>query len=161
MTVVGFTGTRDGCSNRQLAWLVRALGPENYAPGTLTIHHGACVGADAAVHAQAVEYGHHVEVWPPTKRNYLAVECVSPHPLVTVHPAKPYLDRDREIDRAAEVLVALPKQNEQPDRLYWGGTWYTVDFMERLLKPVTIVYPNGAVEQRFPDRPMMYDTTGV
>lgn len=153
--VIGFSGTRDGGTDRQLAWLYKTL--EDERPNILAVHHGACVGIDAAVHALALENEIPIHVWPPTKRNYLAAECISPHPLVTVHPAMPYLDRDREIDKAAAHLIALPKQNEQPDRLYWGGTWYTVDFMERLLKPVTIVYPNGAVEQRLPNKPVMYE----
>lgn len=153
--VIGFSGTRDGGTDRQLAWLYRTL--EDERANIFAVHHGACVGIDASVHALALEAEIPIHVWPPTKRNYVAVECLSPHPLVTIHPAMPYLARDREIAMAAAHLVALPKQNEQPDRLYWGGTWYTVDFTQRLNRPVTICYPNGAVEQRLPGKPVRYD----
>lgn len=149
--IIGFTGTRKGLTNQQLAWLVRTF-EDGVADGTMTqVHHGACIGADAAVHAQALECNIPIHVWPPVNPKYLAVETITPHPLVTVHPKMPYLDRNRQIVGATYGLVALPKQNEQPDRMLWGGTWYTVDFAERTNKPVIICYPNGRVEQRFPD----------
>lgn len=146
--IIGFTGTREGLTNQRLAWLYRLF--EDASPDLLTVHHGACVGADASVHSIALEAGVHIHVWPPVDTKYLVQECLSSHELVTVHHAMPYLVRDREIVRAAGGLVALPKQNEQPDRLLWGDTWYTVNFAERMNKPVTICYPNGVVEQRHP-----------
>lgn len=150
--IIGFTGTRDGLTNKQLAWLVTTF-EDGVADGTIReVHHGACVGADASVHAQALECEVPVHVWPPVNPRYIAVETLTPHRLVTVHARMPYLDRDRVIVGAAAGLIALPKQNEQPDRMLWGGTWYTVDFAERMMKPVIICYPNGVVEQRLPDQ---------
>lgn len=151
--IIGFTGTREGLTNQQLAWLVTTF-EAGRQDGTITqVHHGACVGADAAVHAQAIELEIPVHVWPPVNPKYLAAECVTGHKTVPVfvHAPMPYLDRDRQIVGATYGLIALPKQNEQPDRMLWGGTWYTVDFAERTSKPVIICYPNGTVEQRFPD----------
>lgn len=148
---VGFTGTRERPTNRQLALLVNTL-EDGKSDGSITeIHHGACVGADAAVHAIAIECELLVHVWPPVNQRYCAVETLVPHRLVTVHPRMPYLDRNREIVRATTGLVALPKQDEQPDRMEWGGTWYTVNFAERMDKPVAVYYPKGVVEQRLPD----------
>lgn len=147
---IGFTGTREGLTDPQLAWLYTAF-EDGTADGTLTeVHHGACVGADATVHALALEYKLPTHVWPPTNSKYLALECVKAHPLVIVHYRMPYLIRDREIVRATTGLIALPKHDEQPDRMLWGGTWYTVDFAERMNKPVIICNPKGVVTQRRP-----------
>lgn len=148
--IVGFTGTRDGLSNPQLAWLYQLF--ETAPPdGRYVVHHGACVGADAAVHKAALAAKQQIHVWPPVNDKYLARECLTPDALVTVHHAMPYLNRNREIVRAGEGLVAFPKQDEQPDnQVLWGGTWYTVNFAERMNKPVVVVYPNGKIENRKP-----------
>lgn len=153
--IIGFTGTREGLTNQQLGWLVTTF-ETGKQDGTLAeVHHGGCVGADAAVHAQAIELEIPIHVWPPINPKYLAVETLAPHPLVTVHRGMQYLDRDRQIVGATYGLVALPKHNEQPERMLWGGTWYTVDFAERMNKPVIICYPKGRVEQRDPRQPEM------
>jgi hypothetical protein len=146
MMVWGFTGTREEklITDAQRAWAYTEL--EDNRPAA--VHHGACTGADALIHGICLELDIPVHVWPPINPKYLAVECLSPHPLVTVHPAMPYLSRDRQIVGAATVLKALPKQDKQPDPMHWGGTWYTVDFAQRCCQPVDICYPNGRVENR-------------
>lgn len=150
MTVAGFTGTREGLSNAQLGWLHATL--ETAPPdGRYVVHHGACVGADEAVHAAALDAQQEIHVWPPVNPKYLATQCVVPRHGVTVHHAMPYLNRNREIARAAEGLIAFPKQDEQPDAMLWGGTWYTVNFAQRILRPVVICYPNGRIEIRKPE----------
>lgn len=149
--IIGFTGTRQGLTNQQLAWLVTTFETGRIDGTIAEVHHGACVGADAAVHAQALDLEFPIHVWPPVNMKYVAVETLVPHRLVTVHPRMQYLDRDRQIVGAAYGLIALPKRDEQPERMLWGGTWYTVDFAERMNKPVIICYPRGVVEQRFPE----------
>lgn len=140
----GFTGTRHGATNPQIGWVNSIL--EDSRPAA--VHHGACTGVDLLVHQVCLELGIPLHVWPPIKTEWLAAECITPHPLVTIHPAMHYLPRDREIVRAADVLKALPKQEAQPDPMQWGGTWYTVDFAQRVYKPVDICYPSGRVENR-------------
>lgn len=154
--IIGFTGTREGLTDQQLAWLYTTL-ETGKADGTIVqVHHGACLGADQAVHVAALDIEIPIHVWPPTNMKYVALECLTPHRLVTIHPRMPYLNRDREIVHAAEGLVGLPKHDEQPDRALWGGTWYTVDFAERMNRPVIICYPNGRTEPRMPlQRPPM------
>lgn len=148
--IIGFTGSRDGLSDIQIAWLYKTF-EAGKADGTIKeVHHGACVGADEAVHVAALDNDVRVHAWPPTNPKYLAQQCLNEHPRVTVHPAMPYLNRDREIVHATKGLIALPKQNEQPPRMLWGGTWYTVDYAERTRKPVYICYPNGRTETRDP-----------
>lgn len=148
--IIGVTGTREGLTNQQLAWLVTTFEAGKQDGTIAEVHHGACVGADAAVHAQAIDLEIGIHVWPPVNTKYVAAECLTPHRLVTVHPRMHYLDRNRQIVGATAGLIALPKQGEQPERMLWGGTWYTVDFAERMSRPVMICYPNGSVEQRLP-----------
>lgn len=150
-TIIGGTGSRDGVSDAQRAWVYGTF-EDGIRDGTITgLHHGACTGADAFLHEVALESGMHIDVWPPNVTKYLAGQCIVAHPLVTVHPSMPYLNRDREIVRGGTAgLIALPRQDFQPGRESWGGTWYTVDFAERLGRPVVICYPNGKVEKRLP-----------
>jgi hypothetical protein len=142
--VWGFTGTRHGITDAQLGWLYSEL--EDLRPAV--VHHGACTGADLAVHQACLDIEIPVHVWPPINTAFLAPQCIQAHRLVTIHPAMHYLPRDREIVKNATVLKALPRQESQPDPMQWGGTWYTVDFAQRVYKPVDICYPSGRVETR-------------
>lgn len=144
---LGFTGTREGANEVQLTWL------ENVFVGLKieVLHHGGCVGADEEAHMFAVAAKIPVIVHPPVKTKFLATDCLNPQGgLVTVLPAKPYLNRDRDIVVLTDGLVALPKNHEPPshDLEGAGGTWYTVRFAQRMLKPVMICYPDGKVEKR-------------
>lgn len=151
MKAIGATGSREGVTNAQMAW-VYGVFEDGIRHGLFdTVYHGACTGADEFIHELALESGMRVHAWPPTITKYLAPECITAHPLVTVHTAMPYLNRDREVVRAGTVgLIALPRQESQPQRESWGGTWYTVNFAERIGRPVMICYPNGKVENRIP-----------
>lgn len=151
MTVIGATGTRHGVTDAQRAWVYTVF-EEGIRDGTVTgVHHGACVGADEFIHEVALESGVRIDVWPPVHTKYLAGQCIMAHPLVTVHPPMPYLNRDREVVRGGVAgLIALPRQDFQPSRELWGGTWYTVDFAERIGHNIVICYPNGKVEKRLP-----------
>jgi hypothetical protein len=144
MTVWGFTGTRHKVTDAQRAWVYTQL--EDHRPAV--VHHGACTGADLLMHEACLELGIPVHVWPPINFKWLAAQCLTPHALVMVHPRMHYLPRNREIVRAATILKALPRQEEQPDPMNWGGTWYTVDFAERVRRPIDICYPSGRVENR-------------
>lgn len=151
MTALGATGTRDGVSDAQRGWVYTTF-EDGIRDGTIRrVHHGACTGADEFIHEVCLESGVHVDVWPPIMTKHLAAQCMLAHPLVTVHQAMPYLNRDREVVRGGTSgLIALPRQDTQPSRESWGGTWYTVDFAERIGRPVVICYPNGRVEKRIP-----------
>lgn len=148
-SVLGATGTREPISDAQRAWVYTTF-EDGIRDGSITrMHHGACTGADEFIHEVCLESGVYVDVWPPVVTKYLAAQCLVTHPLVTVHHALPYLNRDREVVRGGEAgLIALPRQDSQPPRESWGGTWYTVDFAERMGRSVVICYPNGKVEKR-------------
>lgn len=149
MTGIGATGTREPITDAQRAWVYGVFEDAVRNSVFNNVHHGACTGADEFIHEVALESGLLIDVWPPLLTKHLAPQCILAHPQVTVHHAMPYLNRDREVVRGGEAgLIALPRQDSQPSRESWGGTWYTVDFAERMGRSVVICYPNGVVEKR-------------
>jgi hypothetical protein len=114
------------------------------------LHHGACVGADLAAHQLAAQHDIPIVVWPPTKTKFLAPQCLEVMQGVKIMPASPYLMRDRAIAGACEGLVACPKNREPTglDVSAIGGTWYTINYAQRLGREVVICYPDGGIEKR-------------
>ena len=138
MTRVGFTGTREGLTPPQRAALrevLRALAPSH-------VHHGDCVGADAAAHGLARELGVAVELHPPSIPA-LRAWCVMREGEVVHEPAE-YLTRNRALVDATEVLVACPR--EESGEAMRSGTWQAVRWARKRGRRVVIVRPSGRVE---------------
>lgn len=132
----GFTGSQHEPSRRQLAWLRRQM------QCVERLHHGACIGSDWRAHRAALAAGVPITIHPPTKTDKMM--ALEQHPLVTVLPPEPYLDRNKTIVRQVARLLALPDGHERVR----SGTWSTVRFAVRLGVPVSICYPDGKVEHR-------------
>jgi hypothetical protein len=146
---LGFTGTRDPITAAQKGWLWHLFDIMHIEVG----HHGACINADEEFHLAALAHNVPLMVHPSNSKSHLAqglisLKCLQGGPLVTILPAKPPLNRDRDIVSATTGLVALPKQLQEPPPLQWGGTWYTVNYALRLNRPVVIYYPDGRIEKR-------------
>ena len=144
MKTLGFTGTRNILTQAQMRWLHTFLDDVMKEGEVEEVHHGGCTGADLEMHLGCVERGIPLVVHPPVKTNFLAVECVTPTPGVTILEPKPYLTRDRDIVMTVDGVVGMPSGNESDG----GGTWYTINYAVRVLKPAVIVHPDGHVEQR-------------
>lgn len=130
---VGFTGTREGMTKPQqhrvagiLCWI-----------GVTHFMHGDCVGADEQSHDLARMVGARIRVHPPIESG-LRAHCRAD---VTA-PARPYLDRNRDIVDNCRVLIAAPAG---PETLR-SGTWATVRYARRIGKPVIVVMPDGSTE---------------
>lgn len=135
--ILGMTGTRNPLTDAQQAWLAEQVA------GAARFHHGACVNADADGHQAAIAAGVDIVVHPPVDERLMM-----PRDDVGLWlPAKPYLDRNRDIGDACTSLIAVPDSPERPK----SGTWYTVRYVMQLRKLVTVCYPNGTVEIRYPD----------
>jgi hypothetical protein len=141
--ILGFTGSRNRPTPKQLAWLDLYF----FDRDVDVLHHGACVGSDLAAHRMALDYAVPVVVHPPIKDGYLAEEClfVPPPPTkhqVTVLERKHYHARNRDIVHAADRLIALPDGPRRPH----SGTWYTIDYAVGQHFRVQTCFPDGHVE---------------
>jgi hypothetical protein len=132
---VGFTGTRHGCSPAQLAALERQLNSMPMAE----FHHGDCLGADAQAHAIVVDRVW-VVIYPsniPRSRAYCIGAC-------RTYPPKPPLERNSDIVKCTDVLVACPNGMYEEQR---SGTWATIRYARAAKRKIIIVWPNGEVKE--------------
>ena len=104
------------------------------------LHHGDCIVADAEAHKLAGQLGLQRVIHPPEdpkKRAYCSGERT------VVLEERPYLERNHQIVRATDVLVALPEE------LYTertrSGTWSTVRYARKLGRQVYIIRPDGTI----------------
>ena len=125
---VGFTGTRRGMSLRQLAEATRIINDI-----ATEVRHGDCVGADEQVHIIAVKAGVRRVVHPPSDSKNRAW-CGGFDGSI-VMPAKPYLERNRDIVDACDMLVAAPYGPEKVR----SGTWATVRYARKVGKAVLVL----------------------
>jgi hypothetical protein len=149
---VGFTGTRERITPAQRDSFERHF----ISFGATHFHHGACVGADAAVAVWVatarMPQPESSGIWP------LAVWCkLHAHPSNTPgmtdrvafeladfrESPMPPLDRNRDIVNATETLIACPKGEEE----IRSGTWYTVRYARRLKRKVVVCWPDGHVTE--------------
>jgi hypothetical protein len=101
------------------------------------LHHGDCIGADAQVHDIAISLDFWVVIHPPMAETQRAWRR-GPH----VRAPKAALDRNRDIVRESELLIAAPAEAlEQPG----SGTWSTVRYAQKLGRPVQIIMPDGSI----------------
>lgn len=133
---LGFTGTRDGLTPKQREMLDKLLAQLHDVEEA---HHGDCVGGDETFHdlvrkhhPQCVIYAH-----PPNETNYRAY--TKPDHLL---PEKGYLDRDDDIAKACDRLIACPRTHYETQR---SGTWATVRRARKYSKGVTTITPDGAM----------------
>lgn len=140
-TQVGFTGTQLGLTSAQDSSLFDVLW--KLAGDTIPIYlrHGDCVGADEAAHSLGLELEYLPIIHPPeneSKRAFVVgwYEMLEP---------KAYLDRNRDIVDASEVLVACPRELVIHDKCRHGTCW-TVRYARKVGKPIIIIWPDGTTE---------------
>lgn len=106
------------------------------------LHHGDCVGADAQMHRLFDRDGKRIVIHPPTVQTRRAwCSDGEEHAAFRVERARPYLERNRDIVNACDVLIAGPRETfGEPDR---GGTWATVRYARSVVRPLVIVRPDG------------------
>lgn len=136
---IGFTGTREGTTDQQrralIAWAKTA--------GVTEFHHGCCLGADEDafdVFMSAGDLGFARPViiaHPPANRSMLCrgAEEFSDEKRSPL----PYLERNKCIVDACDVLVACPKEPEE----LRSGTWSTVRYARKQGKKVVIIWADG------------------
>jgi hypothetical protein len=138
MIVVGFTGTCQGMTWPQMKSVFDLLN-EDFSRSR-SAHHGDCLGADCEFHFLAYEwFGLHVTVHPPESDKYRAF-CEGD----ALMPELPYLERNRNIVSASDVLIAAPFGPWESR----SGTWFTINNALDNDVPVHIVHFDGTVERK-------------
>ena len=135
--LIGFTGTQKGATRTQLTTLASFLsGPAEL--GARALHHGDCIGADSQAHLLALDGDIPVVLHPAST----SLKRAWSKGATKIWPAKPPLDRNRDIVDATDVLIACPFQNHEILR---SGTWATVRYARKQGKQVIIVWPDGSL----------------
>jgi hypothetical protein len=126
---VGVTGTREGATEYQLAELRGVLSGLDSSE----FHHGDCNGVDVEAAAIARELGYKIVCYPPKsseEQGHFGGDIV--------HAPAGYLERDRAIVDACDVLIVVPKQMSWQSK---GGTWYTHDYAVKTNKKIILIWP--------------------
>lgn len=132
--ILGFTGTREGMTDRQreaVAEFLRQSQPTQ-------VHHGDCIGADSQFHDSAL-----LTCEPWIESHPCNLEMYRAHRKANVvHPIKPPKTRNQDIVDASDELLAAPKSTQSEPR---SGTWQTIGMALKAKKQVTFVWPDGSV----------------
>lgn len=132
---IGFTGTQKGMTKQQKSEfnkLIPHLQPSEF-------HHGDCIGADEEACKIAYSLSIPIHIHPPKISNKRAFTSGS-----ISYPTKPYLERNHDIVKAVDILIACPKGKE----ILRSGTWATIRYA--ILKGIktVIIYPDGIIEKK-------------
>lgn len=137
---IGVTATRRGLTRVQIDVVAEFLGARARGVyGPVELHHGDCVGGDAAACVIARDVGYRLVSHPPAKDVLRAFVSSDEER----EPA-PYLVRNRAIVDEVMVLLALP---DGPERQQ-SGTWATVRYAREVGRPYLVVGPSGPIEER-------------
>jgi predicted Rossmann fold nucleotide-binding protein DprA/Smf involved in DNA uptake len=122
MTVLGFTGTREGMTAAQADAVRGILRRASY------VHHGGARGSDREAVGIALSLG-------------IPADRLIEHKAKGIKSAD-YLRRDRDIALAVEELVATPARMVEELR---SGTWATIRYARAAGRLLTIVWPDGSI----------------
>lgn len=147
MINIGFTGTKDGMTEEQINTVNSIF--NDFGEANVVFHHGDCIGADADAHKLAVLCNFQIVIHPPINKKYRAY-CDSENTIIL--PPRDYLVRNRHIVENSDLMIATPKGFERVR----SGTWSTIRYAHKKQVPMTIVWPNGSVEERdSPNLPLL------
>jgi hypothetical protein len=150
--IIGFTGTRHGMHDLQIRALRYILIGIQLITDISEVHHGDCMGADEMFHNIIIKYFNNdlrskhpminIKIHPPVNESNRA-RC-QPGLFGETLPAKEYLERNKDIVEACDMLIATPKEMKEIIR---SGTWSTIRYARKMKKSIIIVYPDGSVEK--------------
>ena len=146
MIRIGFSGTREGMSAKQLSVFSTLLHTKFDDDKTSEFHHGDCVGADTEAHRLAEKIGYCIIIHPPLDRKMQAYNTARYHR----HPM-PYKARNRAIVLACDLLIACPKDDSEK-----GGTWNTINWARMYSRSHIIIHSRG--EATFFNNPQNLDS---
>lgn len=135
MKSVGFTGTAEGMTYKQMRGVVEAL-KEASQKGAKRFHHGDCIGSDATAVRFARVLGYEIHCHPPESNHARAFEAAD-----VMYEPKAFLVRDRDIVDAVDFMIGTPRDTEKKSPR--SGTWYTLRYARKRNKRSLVIMPNG------------------
>jgi len=137
------TGNQHGMSSKQIE-VGRNLLSGLQRQFKVVAHHGDCIGSDDHFDQICVELGIHRIIHPPDRVSKRAF-CQRRSPeTCQVLDEKPYLDRNRDIVRAANTMYGFPRELSEPVQTR-SGTWYTIRQARKTQTLCHIIYPDGRI----------------
>jgi len=97
----------------------------------IEVHHGDCVGADASFHNIAKELGKRIVIHPPENDKLRAYKHGD-----RMYSRKPYLQRNHDIVKASDTMIACPDSSKEKLR---SGTWATIRYARKNGKEVNLI----------------------
>lgn len=112
----------------------------------LRVHHGACEGADRDLWKLCRGHGLSTlaapipqTMWPSKQEQHDWAKSVQEEGDVVEDIREP-LRRNGIIAGRSDALLAIPKRDREELR---SGTWMTIRFARKALRPILIVWPDG------------------
>lgn len=141
---VGFTGTQNGMTRPQARSFMKFLPDLDITCG----HHGCCTGVDKQVHVLLMWLlgPDHIILHPPEDLSKVPGGIFEYFPDKNIRDMKPYLERNHDVVDETAHLVGLPYQSKEIVR---SGTWATIRYAKKTDKPVTIIWPNGDLANKW------------
>jgi hypothetical protein len=130
---LGFTGTREGMSQRQKLALGELL-DGRYSMNIGDFHHGDCQGADTQAHLIAKSRGWNIIIHPPDQTYARAYNTG----FSSIRMPMPFLARNHNIVDECSALIAAPRTEKEELR---SGTWATIRYAWKQGKTVVILNP--------------------
>ena len=133
---IGFTGTQKGMTDFQKHEVSMVLLFNSYICTGVSgeAHHGDCIGADAEFEELAKKEGFTTYAHPASDTGNKRAYCKSDILL----PAKPALERNKDIVNAVDIMIATPKENHEVLR---SGTWATIRYAKKCGWLIHVIYP--------------------
>lgn len=142
---LGFTGTQAGMTLQQKKSFLQELEflRSFFRESEIEFHHGDCIGSDEE--ADGIVRIFLPKPWlivihPPideTKRAFCKGENT------VILDSKEYLDRDNDIVKECQVLIATPSREEYQR----SGTWTGVRMARKYKRPHNVIMPNGDIRR--------------
>ena len=147
---LGITGTRKGMTGIQIKGcllLFNEIEPE-------WIIHGAAHGVDNQAHHMADDLKIRRHIWPSNLIGATS-DCLTNRRDIWEDSKSP-LERNHDIVDTCDILVAFPAERNEILR---SGTWATVRYALKMLKPTVIIYPHS--KRRYKLQCFRYAMPGV
>lgn len=134
MIKMGFTGTRNGMTDKQKKELKKLI----MGKDVREFHHGMCIGSDEQAHSVVFSQKPKVKIvgHPPK-----ATSTMAALPCSKVLAADTYSKRNKSIVDSADYLIATPDAKERAG----SGTWKTIRYARKKGKRIYIIHKNGRV----------------